>query len=84
MTALGNFTDALNPPHTWTPWVTINGKHEEDAVKALESFLCNGPLKNVPECQTSTNGEQNNYIRQTISYRENAKKSDKNLFIPRT
>ena len=44
-------TEALDPPHKYAPWVTVNGKHLPKAEDDLENFLCEGPLKDVQECQ---------------------------------
>ena len=44
-------TSSLNPPHQYAPWVTVNGKHSENATDDLRTFLCTGPLKDVPECK---------------------------------
>ncbi|XP_077863240.1 gamma-interferon-inducible lysosomal thiol reductase-like [Saccoglossus kowalevskii] len=41
-------TDALNPPHTYTPWVTLNGVHTED----IQTEAQNNLLKLV--CDTYT------------------------------
>ena len=47
-------TGELNPPHTYVPWVTLNGVHTEDinekAAKNLLSFICDtymGPKPDV-------------------------------------
>ena len=47
-------TASLNPSHGYTPWITINGKHSEDAENNLLSFLCEGALKEVQECKQLT------------------------------
>ena len=51
MTLLGNYTDNYRVgKDVYTPWVMVDGRHEEGAESSLESFLCSGPLKGVPEC----------------------------------
>lgn len=38
---LANETASLNPPHEYTPWVTINGKHDTEAEgHQLTSQIC--------------------------------------------
>ena len=51
MYELGVATKSLHPPHEYTPWITINDEHLDGAQESLESFLCSGILKGVPECQ---------------------------------
>ena len=51
MAGMGNATAALVPPHTYIPWVIIDGKHEDGAETNLSNFLCEKELKNVPECE---------------------------------
>uniref|UniRef100_A0A3P8TDQ8 Gamma-interferon-inducible lysosomal thiol reductase n=1 Tax=Amphiprion percula TaxID=161767 RepID=A0A3P8TDQ8_AMPPE len=55
-------TEALNPPHEYVPWVTINGVHTDDlqqkAMNSLFSLVCSmykGPK--IPAC----GGSQKNY-----------------------
>ena len=51
MTLLGNYTDNYRVgKDVYTPWVMVDGRHEEGAESSLETYLCNGPLKGVPEC----------------------------------
>lgn len=54
MYKLSTETSALNPPHKYAPWVTIDGKHSPDAENDLKAFLCKGPLKDVDECKKNS------------------------------
>ena len=44
-------TEALSPPHQYTPWVTLNGVHTEDiedkALSNLVSLICDSYTVNV-------------------------------------
>ena len=53
MYKLAMATSSLVPPHKYAPWVVIDGKQSLKGTEDLESFLCNGPLKNVQECQST-------------------------------
>lgn len=51
-------TEALDPPHNYVPWVTVNGVHTEDMEKAAEknllSLVCTTYQGQPPEeCQQS-------------------------------
>merc|ERR1712212_520954 len=52
--AMGNATAALDPPHTFIPWITFNGESnpswQEQARGNFENFICKNFLQDVPEC----------------------------------
>jgi len=52
--AMGNATAALDPPHSFIPWITFNGESnpswQEEARGNFENFICKNFLQDVPEC----------------------------------
>ena len=54
-------TDALQPPHNWVPWITINGVHtdqiQQEAVSDLAKLLCDSYTGVKPqECRQDAKG----------------------------
>ena len=68
MYKLGIATASLKPPHEYTPWVTIDDEHSDDAEDSLESFLCSGLLKEAPECKQQSTSLQSLSVKKC--YRE--------------
>ena len=70
MYKLGVATKALKPPHEYTPWVTVNDVHSDEAQESLESFLCSGILKGAPECHGPNTAISDSSVKKC--YREDA------------
>ncbi len=57
-----NMTNQLNPPHKYTPWITINGM--VSYIQIVYSFVCSLHLISM---QHNTNAENNGMVKEICS-----------------
>merc|ERR1712130_205296 len=62
-------TDALDPPHTFVPWVTVNGKPIGEDVDLLASYICAAYTGDKPAACSRTEGRrrsQHTYVHSDV------------------
>jgi interferon gamma-inducible protein 30 len=53
---VADFTEKVNPPHKYVPWIIVDGTHDakvEDAImNDMLGYLCQHSRLNIPACET--------------------------------